>query len=174
MTMNSKGIIKCYELKVTLQDLKSDAKKSWYGHYNYLVVSRELYDKVSNWNEYIPKHIGIIVGEYLESRRKAHKCEVSTETEIMLKESMIRSMFWKMQKYKDAQSIEKQKQLQSKIRSLEREKENIRERALRAEKIISDYETYKWYNDGADIDLAVLAKKEKEKYREKRRNTEVI
>ena len=169
MTMDSKGIIKCYELKVTLQDLKSDAKKSWYGHYNYLVVSRELYDKVPDWDEYIPKHIGIIVGECLESRRKAQRCKVSAETEIMLKESMIRSMFWKMQKYKDAQSIEKQKQLQSKIRSLEREKESIKERALKAERIISDYETYKWYNDGVDIDLAALAKVEKEKYLVKRR-----
>ncbi len=169
MTMDSKGIIKCYELKVTLQDLKSDAKKSWYGHYNYLVVSRELYDKVSDWDKYIPKHIGIIVGECLESRRKAQRREVSTETEIMLKESMIRSMFWKMQKYKDAQSIEKQKQLQSKIKSLEREKESIRERALKAERIISDYEAYKWYNDGVDIDLTALAKEEKEKYLESRK-----
>lgn len=170
MTMDFKGIIKCYELKVTLQDLKSNAKKSWYGHYNYLVVSRELYDKVSDWDEYIPKHIGIIVGDCLESRRKAQRCEVSTETEIMLKESMIRSMFWKMQKYKDAQSIEKQKQLQSKIRSLEREKESIRERALKAERIINDYETYKWYNDGVDIDLEALARNEKEKYLESRKN----
>lgn len=173
MTMDSKGIIKCYELKVTLQDLKSDAKKSWYGHYNYLVVSRELYDKVSDWDEYIPKHIGIIVGECLESRRKAQRCKVSAETEIMLKESMIRSMFWKMQKYKDAQSIEKQKQLQSKIRGLEHEKENIRERALKAERIISDYETYKWYNDGVDVDLAVLASEEKEKYRKNRKVKDV-
>ena len=169
MTMDSKGIIKCYELKVTLQDLKSDAKKSWYGHYNYLVVSRELYNKVADWDEYIKEHIGIIVGEYLESKRKAKRCEVSTETEIMLKESMIRSMFWKMQKYKDAQSIEKQKQLQSKIRNLERENENIRERALKSERIINEYETYKWYNDGVDADLAALAKAEKEKYRENRR-----
>ena len=148
MTMDSKGIIKCYELKVTLQDLKSDAKKSWYGHYNYLVVSRELYNKVSDWDEYIPKYIGIIVGECLESKRKAQRCEVSTETEIMLKESMIRSMYWKMLKYKDAQSIEKQKKLQSKIRSLEHDNENIRDRALKAERIINEYETYKWYNDG--------------------------
>ena len=169
MTMDSKGIIRCYELKVTLQDLKSPAKKSWYAHYNYLVVSRELYDKVSDWDEYIPKHIGIIVGECLESRRKAKKCEISTETEIMLKESMIRSMFWKMQKYKDAQNIEKQKQLQSKISRLEREKESMRERALKAENIINDYETYKWYNDDVDIDLAALAKVEKEKYLDNRR-----
>ncbi len=170
MTMDSKGIIKCYELKVTLQDLKSDAKKSWYGHYNYLVVSRELYNKVSDWDEYIPKYIGIIVGECLESKRKAQRCEVSTETEIMLKESMIRSMYWKMLKYKDAQSIEKQKKLQSKIRSLEHDNENIRDRALKAERIINEYETYKWYNDGVDIDLAVLAKAEKEKYRENKKS----
>lgn len=170
MTMDSKGVIKCYELKVTLQDLKSSAKKSWYGHYNYLVVSRELYSQVSDWNDYIPKHIGIIVGEFLESKRKAQKCEVSTETEIMLKESMIRSMFWKMEKYKDAQSLDKQKQLQSKIRRLEHEKENAYDRALRAEKIINNYETYKYYNEGVDIDLAAMAKAEKEKYLKKRKN----
>ena len=39
MTMDAKGIFKCYELKVTLQDLKTDNKKSFYGDYNYLVVS---------------------------------------------------------------------------------------------------------------------------------------
>ncbi len=169
MTMDSKGIIKCYELKVTLQDLKSDAKKSWYGHYNYLVVSRELYEKVTDWSEYIPDHIGIVVGECLESKRKSKRCDVTSETEIMLKESMIRSMFWKMNKYKDAQSLDKQRQLQSKIRSLEKEKESIKERALKIERIISDYETYKWYNDGVDVDLAAMAKAEKEKYRENRR-----
>lgn len=106
-------------------------------------MRRELYSKVSDWDEYIPRYIGIIVGECLESKKKAQRCEVSTETEIMLKESMIRSMFWKMQKCKDAQSIKKQKKLQSKIRRLECEQENIKERALKAERIISDYETYK-------------------------------
>lgn len=52
---------------------------------------------------------------------------------------------------------------------MEREKESIRERALKAERIISDYETYKWYNDGVDIDLTALAKEEKEKYLESRK-----
>lgn len=169
--MDSKGIIKCYELKVTLQDLRSSAKKSWYGHYNYLVVSRELYNQVSDWNEYIPKHVGIIVGESLKSKRKAQKCEVSTETEIMLKESMIRSMFWKMEKYKDAQSLNKQKQLQSKIRRLEHERDEAHNRALHAERIISNYETYKYYNEDIDIDLAAMAKAEKEKYMENRRKS---
>lgn len=52
---------------------------------------------------------------------------------------------------------------------MEREKENIREIALKAERIISDYETYKWHNDGVDIDLAALAKEEKEKYLKNRK-----
>ncbi len=169
MTMDSKGTLKCYELKVILQDLKSDAKKSWYGHYNYLVVSRELYKKVTDWSEYIPDNIGIIVGECLESKRKAKRCDISSETENMLKESIIRSMFWKMIKYKDAQSLDKQRQLQSKIRRLEREKDNAYDRALRAERIISDYETYKYYNEGVDVDLATMAKTEKDKFRESRK-----
>lgn len=170
MTMDSKGIVKCYELKVTIQDLKSDAKKSWYGHYNYLVVSKELYNQVENWDDFIPKHIGIIVGEYLESVRKAKKCDMSTETEIMLKESMIRSMFWKMDKYKDAQSLDKQKKLQAKIRQLEKEKNNAVDRARKAENIIYSYETYKSCNDGIDIDLAAMTKVEKEKWRKKHKN----
>lgn len=171
MTMDSKGIIKCYELKITLQDLKSNAKKSWYGHYNYLVVGRELYNQVSDWDKYIPKHIGIIVGNSLESRRKAQKCEITTETEIMLKESMVRSMYHKMQKYKDAQSLERQKQLQSRIRRLEHERDEAYSRALKAERIINEYETYKSYNDGVDIDLASMAKEEKEKFRENKRRS---
>lgn len=89
---------------------------------------------------------------------------------LSLEESMIRSMFWKMEKYKDAQSLDKQKQLQSKIRRLEHEKENAYDRALRAERIINNYETYKYYNEGVDIDLAAMAKAEKEKYLKKRKN----
>lgn len=180
MTMDSKGVIKCYELKVTLQDLKSTAKKSWYGHYNYLVVSSELYSSISDWNEYVPAHVGIIIGKpakqglrYLESSRKAKKCEVDTETVIMLKESMVRSMYWKMVKYKDSQSLDLQKKLQAKIRTAEKERDRYYERAVQAENIIDEYETYKALNDGIeDFNLGVLAKEEHNKFREKHRREE--
>ena len=92
----------------------------------------------------------------------------------MLKESMIRSMYHKMQKYKDAQNLDKQKQLQSRIRRLERERDNVYDRALKAERIINDYETYKYYNDGIYINLSVMAKEEKEKFRENRRKLNKI
>ena len=61
MTMDSKGIVKCYEIKVTLTDLRSHAKKSWYGHYNYLVISPDLYKKIDDWEDEIPADVGIIV-----------------------------------------------------------------------------------------------------------------
>lgn len=168
MTMDSKGIIKCYELKVTLTDLKSSAKKSWYGNYNYLVVSSELYNKVKDWNEYVPEHVGIIAGTGLESQRKAKKCIIDKDTELMLKESMVRSMYWKVDKYKNANNLEKQKQLMSKISNAERERDNYYKRALHAENIINDYETYKSHNDGIDINLERMAKEERQRYRDKR------
>lgn len=75
MTMDSKGILRCYEIKVSLSDLKSKAKKSWYGHYNYLAVTEDLYRKVTDWSIYIPKYIGIMVysGHGLSLQTKAGK-----------------------------------------------------------------------------------------------------
>lgn len=182
ITMDSKGIIKCYEIKVTLQDLKSRAKKSWYGHYNYLVVSLELYSSIFDWDEYIPPHVGIIVGSpfgekerYLESTRKAKKSNVSPEIETMLKESMVRSMYWKIDKYKNANNLEKQKVLMSNLRKAEQERDKYYEIAMRYERIIDKYERYKAYNDDLDVfDLEQAAKEEYDKYREKKKGLMVV
>lgn len=125
MTMDSKGIIRCYELKVTLQDLKSDAKKSFYGNYNYLVISNALQDEIIEKKidiyDFIPDYVGLIVGKGLISQFKCKKQSISKEQSEMLKESMIRSMYFKMIKYKDSADMEKQKKLNSYIRSLEKD-----------------------------------------------------
>lgn len=169
ITMDSKGILKCYEIKVTLQDLKSNAKKSWYGHYNYLVVSKELYDSIICFKEFIPRYVGIIVGTSLSVVKKPTKQMLDTETEIMLKESLVRSMYWKVDKYKNANNLEKQKELLSRIRKVEKERDEYYKDMLHAERIISEYEKYKAYNDGLeDFDLEQSARAEREKYREKR------
>ena len=149
ITMDSKGTIRCYEIKVTLQDLKSNAKKSWHGHYNYLVVSESLHDKVSNWDEYLLDNVGLIVhhktgyvgrngffaGSTLETVFSAKKNDVSDEMLHILKESMIRSMYYKKEKYKDANNLEKQKELQKECRELKKkyekeQKENERQYTL--------------------------------------------
>ena len=170
MTMDSKGIIKCYEIKVTLEDLKSKAKKSWYGNYNYLVVTEELYNKVEDWSLYIPRKVGILVGNQLVSKRNCKRQDLDKKTEIMLKESMIRSMFYKMCKYKDAQSVKKKREMQSEIRSLKKEKKMLYDRALKNSLIISNYETYKCLNEDLNsFNLEKEGNKLKEEYRSKKR-----
>lgn len=49
---------RCYELKVTKADFYSKAKLSFIGHYNYFVLTEELYKKVQ---EDIPNEIGVLV-----------------------------------------------------------------------------------------------------------------
>jgi len=132
VTMDSKGIIRCYEIKVTLQDLKSSAKKSWYGHYNYLVVSDELLGKVDNWDKYIPSHVGLMSAYEVKYSKLYKSCQLRTvsnpkqqkinqETSMMLKESIIRSMFYKMLKYKDSADMEKIKGLKKESKRWENE-----------------------------------------------------
>ena len=59
----AKDIYKCYEIKVSMSDFRSKAKKSWCGNYNYLVLTSELYEQqsLSQWRKGIPDYIGIIV-----------------------------------------------------------------------------------------------------------------
>lgn len=167
MTMDSKGIIKCYEIKVTIQDFKSDAKKSWYGHYNYLVVGKELWNEHKDYIlENTPKHIGIL-GSSLESYRKCKKQDISQEQSEMLKESMIRSMYYKMIKYYNASDLDEIKRLNSGIRKWKKDAENYRDRAVKTENLIYSYENYKSYNDGiSDFDFKKAVEAEKKKYLE--------
>lgn len=163
-TMDSKGVIKCYEIKVTLSDLKSKAKKSWYGHYNYLFVTPELYEKIyKNINEYVPEYVGVAIpcpsswSCGVEIRRAAKKKELSLETEIMMKESMIRSMSYKMKKYRESCDIEKMAELKRKL--LQKEKENNRNsnEAVRYKDIINRVESVLRRFYGKDIVLEEIA-----------------
>ena len=99
-----KDIIKCYEIKVSIQDLHSDAQKSWYGHYNYLVITNSLYLMVpeDDWKKELPKGVGLIVinpdTREKWSMIKATKQTVDDKTKEMLKRSLIRTLFYKWHK----------------------------------------------------------------------------
>lgn len=131
ITMDSKGIFRCYEIKVTLSDLKSKAKKSFYGDYNYLVVTEELYKKISDWSQYIPEYVGIIVyhkgtdvefqgvhfhSPNLEIKHRPRDKNPDKDTKYMLAMSMTRSMYYKIEKYKNANNLEKHKALEKEAR----------------------------------------------------------
>lgn len=106
MTYDTKGIFKCYEIKVSKNDFHSNAKLSFVGHYNYYVLTRKLYEEVKNE---IPDWIGIYIGENLVKYPKKQNIDEkvykykrsvngrSTEITVpyteMLKDSMIRSLY---------------------------------------------------------------------------------
>lgn len=123
MSMDAEGTLRCYEIKVTLQDLKSRAKKSWYGHYNYLVVTEELYCTVDEWTAYIPDHAGISVfctDGVIRNRRKPVRQEMDSGQELMVKDGFIRSLWYNMWKYRDAADMDKVRELKAQVREWER------------------------------------------------------
>lgn len=67
MTYDTKGIFRCYEVKVSKADFHSAAVKSFVGHYNYYVLTRELYDQVKGE---IPDWVGVYIVDYCAKKAK--------------------------------------------------------------------------------------------------------
>lgn len=87
ITYDTKGVWRCYEIKVSKADFHSKAAKSFIGNYNYYVMPGSLYDAIK---DEIPAHIGVYVGG--ECVKKAMKQPLSVD-EAILKDSMIRSLY---------------------------------------------------------------------------------
>lgn len=99
-----KNIYRCYEIKVSMQDFRSKAKKSWYGNYNYLVVSSELYSeqKKEYWKNELPDGVGLIVvnthtGEKITAIAPKRQ-NISFETAGVLQTSLLRTLFYQNMK----------------------------------------------------------------------------
>ncbi len=128
-TMDSEGTLCCYEIKVTLADLKSKAKKSWYGHYNYLFVTEELWDKIcEDIDSYIPKHVGVAIPNPnrwsvsgVSVVKQARRQNLTMEESSMLKESLVRSLYFKMDKYRETSDISTVSKLKSELRASEKD-----------------------------------------------------
>ncbi|EGQ0369472.1 hypothetical protein [Staphylococcus pseudintermedius] len=90
LTYDSKNVFRAYEIKVTKEDLKSNAKLSFVGHYNYFVLPRQLYEEVKGTG-LLPFNVGIvIIGEGLI--KKSGRKTLSMSDNIKLLESLMRSL----------------------------------------------------------------------------------
>lgn len=68
MTFDTKGVWRCYEIKVSKSDFHSKAKNTFIGNYNYYVMPKDLYEEVKCE---IPDEIGVHTGtEVLKAARK--------------------------------------------------------------------------------------------------------
>lgn len=98
-----KNTYRCCEIKVSMQDFKSDAKKSWYGNYNYLVVTDTLWREQSPdaWKSQLPEGVGVItvnVDKFTKTTPiKAKKQNIDENRKEFLKTSLLRTMFYQNQ-----------------------------------------------------------------------------
>jgi hypothetical protein len=93
MTYDTKGIFRCYEIKVSKSDFRSKAHNSFLGHFNYYVMPKELYEQVKNE---IPAHIGVYIGDCCIKRAKRQGLKAD---EQVLKDSLIRSLYREVEKH---------------------------------------------------------------------------
>lgn len=92
MTYDTRGMWRCYEIKVSKSDFHSKAHNSFVGHYNYYVLTRELYEQTK---DEIPKNIGVYIGGSCVKKAKRQELKVSVE---ILKDSLIRSLYREAEK----------------------------------------------------------------------------
>ena len=128
LTYKTKGIFRCYEVKVSKSDFYSNNKVSFVGHYNYYVMPIELYDQVK---EDIDVNIGVFTfdGKKLSSMKRSKRQELGV-CEQVLKDSMIRSLYRESEKVisnNDTLEIEKlRKELnKSKIKAYQNYKQHM-------------------------------------------------
>lgn len=92
VTIGNDGIIRAYELKTSVSDFHSTAKLSWIGHFNYLVMTRQVYEKIDTHE--ISWSVGIIVSDGSQGMslvHKPHKRQRSVGQSAVIVESMMRS-----------------------------------------------------------------------------------
>lgn len=92
ITYDTKGIWRCYEVKISKSDFHSNAHNTFLGNFNYYVMTTDLYEEVK---EEIPNHIGVYTGS--RCVKKAKKQELGVDENI-LKNSMIRSLYREFEK----------------------------------------------------------------------------
>jgi len=93
MTYDTKGIWRCFEIKISKPDFHSKAHNTFIGHFNYYVLTKELYEQVK---EEIPNHIGVYLGNCCAKRAKKQILGID---EQVLKNSMIRSLYRENEKF---------------------------------------------------------------------------
>ncbi len=87
LTLDTKGVWRCYEIKVTKQDFRSNAAQTFVGNYNYFVMPFDLYEQVA---QDIPEGVGV----YVPTRgivKPPKRQELGAPVDLLYR-SMIRSM----------------------------------------------------------------------------------
>lgn len=99
ITYKNDGTFRCYEIKVSVSDFKSNAKTSFLGHYNYYVMTTDLFEKVKLL---IPRGIGVVLFDVYSEKRnpiKAKRQKVSEEACNKYMAAMMKSIHREQAKF---------------------------------------------------------------------------
>lgn len=141
LTYDTKGIFRCYEIKVSKSDFHSKAHITFIGHYNYYVMPLELYEQVK---DEIPDHIGVYCGA--GCRKKAKKQELGVADQV-LKDSMIRSLYREYEKQYKSGIPTAIEALSRRLRRSEADKEKYRRQYWDLMRMGQEKYGNRWYKD---------------------------
>lgn len=77
MTVDSKGVITCYEIKISKEDLYSSNRLSFHGNKNYLVMPEWLFNEVKNESDFLwllDRKAGVITVNDKDKLKKSVGC----------------------------------------------------------------------------------------------------
>lgn len=141
ITYDTKGIWRCYEIKVFKSDFNSKAKKTFIGHFNYYVMPNELYDQVK---EEIPKHIGVYTGGWCVKKPKKQELKVD---EQILKNSMIRSLYREVEKVIKSENPTIVENLNKRLNKAKRDTEEYKDKYWKLMRIGQEKYGTRWYRE---------------------------
>lgn len=130
MTYDTKGIWRCYEIKVSKADFHSKANITFVGNYNYYVVPQSLYEEIK---AEIPADIGCYVAYQSSERwfcscvKRAKRKELAVDQDV-LKDSFIRSLSREYSRKIKSGDVEEHKRLQRQVKELTRSRDEYRSR----------------------------------------------
>ena len=158
ITMDSRGTFRCYEIKVTMADFHSKAHLSWYGHYNYIMVPKDMYESHKEEIERgIPGDVGICTEtefsyqDPINIRKKSKRRELSNQELTMISQSVIRSMGNKIIKLRGETVPESVNESKKKIRRLQNDLKSAKREVTDYQKELSLYRHYYRIRTGKNI-----------------------
>lgn len=99
MTMDSKDVFRCYEIKISLSDFSSSNKLSFAGDFNYLVIPQDLLKEISDtetFKKLVLQGIGLLLFDENKSlfncERKPKDKKIALSRKVDLMHCMVRSL----------------------------------------------------------------------------------
>lgn len=139
MVMDSKGIIKCFEIKVSKSDFRSGNINSFEGDLNYYVLPHELFAEIKGE---VPDFVGVYVCDeqyrYLTSVKKAKRQKITPERRLELTQYLARSLSREAALYQELKNGHTVPTLKKKIKQLTKERDAKEEQCNEAWRELND------------------------------------